>query len=48
MLQENAVIGDPVSGAAAVPYNKLEEIFGDISSHLLYHHELHGCLNCGI
>jgi len=48
MLQEDAAIGDPLSGEATVPRAKLEEIFGDISSHMLYEHELHGCLNCGI
>ena len=42
------LIGDPVSPTPAVPYEKLEEVFDDIRSHVLYDHELHGCLNCGI
>ena len=48
MAQQTASIGDPVSAEAPVAREKLEEIFGDISSHMLYDHEIHGCLNCGI
>ena len=45
---ERTTIGDPVSEAPVVPYEKLEEVFEDIRSHVLFDHELHGCLNCGI
>jgi heterodisulfide reductase subunit C len=41
-------ISDPVSKTAPLAREKLEEIFDDIRSHPVYHHELHGCLNCGI
>jgi heterodisulfide reductase subunit C2 len=43
-----AAIGDPVSDKPGVAYEKLEQVFDDIRSHVLYEHELHGCLNCGI
>ena len=46
--EHSDLIGDPVSPTPAVPYEKLEEVFDDIRSHVLYDHELHGCLNCGI
>ena len=45
---EKGSIGDPVSDKPVVPYEKLEEIFDDIRGHILFDHELHGCLNCGI
>ncbi len=45
---EHPAIGDPVSGKPVVPYEKLEQVFEDIRGHVLYDHELHGCLNCGI
>jgi len=45
---ERTTIGDPVSSGPVVSYEKLEEVFDDIRSHMLYEHELHGCLNCGI
>lgn len=48
MAQIPATIGDPVSDAPVVPYEKLEEIFADIQSDMRYDHELNGCLNCGI
>jgi len=48
LAAERAAISDPVSGAPVVPYEKLEEVFDDIRGHMLYNHELHGCLNCGI
>ncbi len=41
-------IGDPLSGAAPVAREKLEEIFRDIQSDLRFDHQLNGCLNCGI
>ena len=41
-------ISDPTSEKPVVPYEKLEEVFEDIRSHVLYDHELHGCQNCGI
>ena len=41
-------IADPVSDAAPISREKLEEIFEDIRSHPTYDHEIHGCLNCGI
>ncbi len=44
----SASIGDPLSDTPALPVAKLEEIFDDIRSHVLYDHELNGCLNCGI
>ena len=44
----NPQISDPVSDKAPVEREKLEEIFEDIRSHPVYHHEIHGCLNCGI
>ena len=46
--EHSDLIGDPVSSTPVVPYEKLEEVFDDIRSHVLYDHELHGCLNCGI
>jgi heterodisulfide reductase subunit C len=45
---EHGAIGDPISDTPAVPYETLEAVFDDIRSHQLYHHELNGCLNCGI
>ncbi len=48
MAQIPTTIGDPVSDAPVVPYEKLEEIFADIQSDMRYDHELNGCLNCGI
>ena len=48
MAGRMAAIGDPLSAEPPVAREELEEIFEDISSHILYDHELHGCLNCGI
>src|SRR6516164_2371584 len=48
MTAAGTAIGDPVSSTPAVSRDKLEEVFEDIRSHVLYDHELHGCLNCGI
>ena len=45
---ERPAISDPTSEKPVVPYEKLEEVFEDIRSHVLYDHELYGCLNCGI
>ena len=45
---ERPAISDPMSDKPVVPYEKLEEVFEDIRSHVLYDHELYGCLNCGI
>ena len=36
MAQQAALIGDPVSAEPVVAREKLEEIFEDISSHMLY------------
>jgi hypothetical protein len=36
--EHSDLIGDPVSPMPAVPYEKLEEVFDDIRSHILYDH----------
>lgn len=48
MTQASAIISDPVGDVPPVLRAQLESIFNDIQSHMLYDHELHGCLNCGI
>ena len=45
MTEARGLIGDPVSSAPVVPYEKLEAVFDDIRSHVLFDHELRGCLN---
>ncbi len=47
-MSQSTAVGDPVSSDSAVPREKLEEIYDDIRSHVMFDHELYGCLNCGI
>ncbi|VAW14389.1 Heterodisulfide reductase subunit C like protein HTH_1883 [hydrothermal vent metagenome] len=47
-MNQHLFTDDPLAEPPAVPREKMQEVLDDIKGHMLFDHELHGCLNCGI